>query len=80
MDECLECRMGKKVKECCGSNPETGESVRLRLDSGRVVDACPSLDALGECMDYERRPDDCREYLCDALRKKDLYDIFTEFI
>lgn len=75
MDPCLSCNIEDKLAYCCHANPETGESVELVLDNGSITNACPNFDYLGNCLDYENRPDSCREYAdCTRLRNIDIYE------
>jgi len=72
MNPCDKCTIDDKVYSCCGRYPETGETVRLNLDNGQKIYACPYLNSSGRCTIYERRPIGCREYYCSLyiLNKK----------
>ncbi len=34
---CLECEVDCKIEYCCSFNPETGESVQLELNDGKLL-------------------------------------------
>lgn len=73
MDECYKCDIEYKVQYCCGSHPETGEMVALRI--GReIFQACPELNESGDCTVHENRPDPCEKYECPKLNQIDLLD------
>ncbi len=64
MNPCDDCPIDDKIYECCGRFPETGESAKLKIADGRVVDACPYLLADGRCAIYARRPLFCQMHFC----------------
>ncbi len=69
MNPCENCPIDDKLYECCGRHPETGESVRLRLADGRIVNACPYLSPEGFCLVYENRPYGCRMHRCGRFER-----------
>lgn len=75
MNPCDKCDVMTNLEYCCWSNPETGESVDLKLDDGTIVKACPSLGSDGSCQNYGNRPDACGEYQCHKFYDVDLVDL-----
>jgi len=64
MNPCDDCTIQDKIYECCGRFPQTGEAVCLPFSSTLLLDACPYLNASGECGIYENRPYACRTHYC----------------
>lgn len=63
---CETCPIQTKIENCCGSNPDTGETRTVVFKkSGLVVDVCNLLQNDGACASYEERPVDCASYLCE---------------
>ena len=77
MSICNDCDIEEKIAECCGSNPETGESALLTLYTGDIVEACPNLNADGYCMDYKNRPGQCSSNQCYKINEMDLVDLMN---
>tara|TARA_Y100000310_G_scaffold322390_1_gene381418 strand:- start:431 stop:694 length:264 start_codon:yes stop_codon:yes gene_type:complete len=77
MEICLDCDITDKLMYCCSSNPETGQVASLTLGNGLKVNACPSLDAQGECLDYSNasKPSACGDYECPKLYELDLVQL-----
>jgi Fe-S-cluster containining protein len=80
MYPCDDCPIDDKVYECCGKHPETGESVRLRIDAETVVYACPHLTASGRCAIYENRPLGCRAHYCTRYADPGIGRGYSDFI
>jgi Fe-S-cluster containining protein len=76
MDPCFTCPIDDLISYCCHTNPVSKESKALKLKDGRTVNACPNLDELGNCRDYENRPDVCRDYAaCERIQGFDVYEL-----
>lgn len=75
MKICKNCSIEDKISECCGSHPETGETKTL-YTRGEKYHACINLDESGLCIDYENRPDSCREHECYKVNETELCDLF----
>ena len=58
MGLCDVCELDYKLEYCCGSHPNTGESVALTVE-GSEVRACPNLDENARCKIFDHRPDEC---------------------
>ena len=76
-DLCYECEIDCKLEYCCGSHPETGESIPLTLNNGNQIMACPNLDSDGCCAVYNSSsmPGACREYLCHKFNETPLTEL-----
>ncbi|RMF54969.1 hypothetical protein D6745_03475 [Candidatus Woesearchaeota archaeon] len=74
---CITCNIDEKTSMCCGSNPETGESIELITAEGNTVIACPNLSPEGECLVYGSQPQACKDYDCPRLYEIDLVDRFN---
>jgi Fe-S-cluster containining protein len=64
MNPCDACPIDDKIYECCGRNPETGDTARFPTTDNRPVYACPNLGANGNCGVYENRPYACQAHHC----------------
>lgn len=75
---CLDCPLECKLLECCGVNPETGESAPLILEDNTIIEACPSLDMYGFCTlnGLDSRPQICSDYQCQKFYETLLTNLF----
>ncbi|MCF7861633.1 hypothetical protein K9M79_05285 [Candidatus Woesearchaeota archaeon] len=74
MDDCYKCNIEYKIEYCCGSHPDTGISSTLELLDGRILNACPNLDHVGDCSIYNSRPEPCKLYECPKSYESDLFE------
>jgi len=78
MNPCDNCRLDDLqffISYCCWKHPETHKSVTLELSNGKIIEACPNLDAEGFCKIYDQRPKACQEYQCPKFYELDLVDL-----
>lgn len=75
MEICFDCNIDYKLTHCCGSDPETRETKELVLEDGSIVSACPSLNELGLCDNYDERSGMCQDFQCRKWNERDLYEI-----
>jgi hypothetical protein len=66
MVDCLKCSIEDKIIYCCGNNPLSGETKRMKVGN-RYYLTCPELTPAGKCSAYGHIHRVCREYQCHKI-------------